>query len=320
MAYVMLIAGFAVLVVAGDFLVRGAVALASRLSIPPLLIGLTIVAFGTSAPELVVSLRAALSGIPDIAVGNIVGSNITNVLLVMGLPALIRHMDCCGKDVNRNTLAMVGASALFAFLCWLGPLGFWQGALLFSLLLLFLFDSAMQALRTGNGAAVVDEDTAELIEESNAGLRHGITIFLALLVGLVGLPLGAHLTVDGASGVARALGVSEAAIALSAVALGTSLPELVTSIACTVRGHGSMAIGNVLGSNLFNILAVMGLTAMASPMPVPDAIIHTDIWIMLGTAVLVVPFAMGKLRLTRIPALGFVLAYIAYIMLVFAPA
>lgn len=315
----MLIAGFVVLAATGDFLVHGAVLLANRLGISPLIIGLTIVAFGTSAPELVVSLQAALTGSGSLAIGNVVGSNIANVLLVLGLPAVIRAATCSEKHMERNVAFMLGASFLFAALCWFGPLKFWHGALLFLLLLLFLFDS--YRLTFGNGRKNLEfaEEAEELIKETGAASKSLPLTILLISVGIIGLPLGAKMTVDGASEIAANLGISKAAIGLTAVALGTSLPELVTTISCTLRGHGGMAFGNVLGSNMFNVLAVMGVTAMVTQVPVPQSVLHLDIWIMLGTALLIAPYALNKLCMTRIHGLFFVGAYIAYILLVLAP-
>ncbi|HHK74533.1 MAG TPA: sodium:calcium antiporter, partial [Rhizobiales bacterium] len=211
------------------------------------------------------------------------------------------------------------ASALFVGLCYNGPLAFWQGALLFGLLVLFLADSTRIALNNGNGPSEFEEEANELIGESQAVSKSLALTFLLIVVGVVGLPIGAHLTVSGASQIAASLGISNAAIGLTAVALGTSLPELVTTLSCTLRGHGAMAIGNILGSNLFNILAVMGVTAMLAPVPVHEAILRIDLWVMLAAALVITPFALGKLRLTRFPAALFVLAYIAYTVFVLAP-
>ncbi len=319
MSYLMLIAGFALLASAGDFLVRGSVLLADRLGIPPLIIGLTIVAFGTSAPELFVSVRAVLENAPGIAIGNVVGSNIANIFLVLGLPALIKVSDHADQGVARNVVFMLGASVLFIALCYYGPLAFWQGALLFFLLVLFLLDSARVALSNGSGHSDFEEEANELIGETGPASKSFTLTVILIVAGVVGLPIGAHLTVSGASDIAAALGISNTAIGLTAVALGTSLPELVTTISCTLRGHGAMAIGNILGSNLFNILAVMGITAMLAPIPVHDEILRVDLWIMLAAAIIIVPFALGKMRLTRFPAALFVIAYIAYTIFVLAP-
>lgn len=319
MSYLMLIAGFVVLAATGDFLVHGAVLLANRFGISPLIIGLTIVAFGTSAPELVVSLQAALTGSGSLAIGNVVGSNITNVLLVLGLPAMIRATMSDEKHMGRNVAFMLGASFLFAALCWTGPLQFWHGAVLVVLLMLFLGDSYRLAFGNGRNNLEYAEEAEELIKETGAASKSLPLTVLLIVIGIIGLPLGAKMTVDGASEIAANLGVSEAAIGLTAVALGTSLPELVTTISCAVRGHGGMAFGNVLGSNMFNVLAVMGFTTLVTQVPVPETVLHLDIWVMLATAVLIVPFALGKARLSRGMGFAFVLAYVSYIVLVLTP-
>lgn len=320
MVYLTLAAGLALLLVCGDFLVRGAVALAEKLNIPPLVIGLTIVAFGTSAPELVVSLRAALSGSPGIALGNVVGSNIANVLLVLGLPALICATNCDQPSLLRNTAYVVIASFLFVGLCYLGPLTFWHGAILFGLMLAFLVESGT---RTARKASLVEGDPAaenyDLLDEVECVPTKDYLIAVFIGAGLIGLPLGAHFTVSSASEIAAGLGVSEAAIGLTLVAIGTSLPELATTFAAASRGSCSLIMGNVLGSNLFNILAIMGITSMVAPVPVPDEFLRMDLWVMVGTVLVLLPFVVLRTRISTIPAMAFVAAYVGYIYLVFAP-
>ncbi len=319
MAYLTLIIGFAVLASAGEFLVRGSVLLADRLGVSPLIIGLTIVAFGTSAPEMVVSIGAVVEGKPGIAIGNVVGSNIANVLLVLGLPAMIKASHSNDGGISRSLAYMLGASVLFIALCFYGSFTFWQGALLFSLVIIFLVDSARQATGEGSAASEYEEEAQELIGGAKEAAKSIWLILLLIVVGVAGLPVGAHMTVSGASEIAAAMGVSNAAIALTAVALGTSLPELVTTISCTLRNHGSMAFGNILGSNIFNILAVMGAAAMLGPIPVPEAFLRVDLWVMLGAAIVVIPFALGKATLTRLPATGFLVAYLVYVVFALTP-
>ncbi len=319
MAYLTLIIGFAVLASAGEFLVRGSVLLADRLGVSPLIIGLTIVAFGTSAPEMVVSIGAVIEGKPGIAIGNVVGSNIANILLVLGLPAMIKASHSNDAGISRSLAYMLGASVLFIALCFYGTFGFWQGALLFSLVIVFLVDSARQATIEGSAAAEYEEEAQELIGGVKEASKSIWLVMLLILVGVAGLPVGAHMTVSGASEIAAAMGISNAAIALTAVALGTSLPELVTTISCTLRNHGSMAFGNILGSNIFNILAVMGATAMLGPIPVPEAFLRVDLWVMLGAAIVIIPFALGRATLTRLPAAGFLIAYLVYVVFALTP-
>lgn len=318
MIYLGLIAGLVILLVSGDALVRGAVAMATRLGVPALVIGLTVVAFGTSTPELVVSISAATTGAPGIAIGNIVGSNIANVLLVLGLPALIVPTDCDQPLIIRNTIYVLGASVLFIILCFLGPLTWWHGAVLSSLIVVFLIDSGRRA------GDLPDEygDETEIIEtvDGVAGIPQKRWVVAGFIfAGIAGLPLGAHLMVDNGAAIARVYGISDAAIGLTIIALGTSLPELATSLSAALRGHCGVALGNVLGSNLFNILAIMGITAMVAPIPVPESILKYNLWIMLAAALAIVPFAFGRRRITRIPAAIFVFSYVVYLAFVFSP-
>ena len=319
MIYLGLVAGFVILLVSGDLLVRGSVAMAVRLGVPALIIGLTVVAFGTSAPELVVSVRAATTGSPDLAIGNIVGSNIANVLLVLGLPALIYPTDCNQQFIGRNTCYVVGASVLFVLFCYLGPLGVWHGAILFGLIVLFLLESGRRSQQSSAESAQVEDTEVDEID-GVSGLPHSPSMIgVFVLAGLIGLPFGAQLIVENGVAIAQAFDISKAAIGLSIIAIGTSLPELATTMSAALRGHCAIAIGNVLGSNLFNILAIMGLTSMLAEVPVPESILKYDLWIMLAAVLALIPFVIRRSTISRLPATGFVLAYCAYIFFVFTP-
>lgn len=318
MMYLSIVSGFVILLFCGDLLVRGAVSLALKLGIPSILIGLTVVAFGTSAPELVVSIRAALSNASGIAIGNVVGSNIANVLFVLGLPAMIYPTVCDQMSVRRNTIFMVGATVIFIALCLFGTLAFWQGLTLFLMVLLFLGYVATHAASSANGAGMESIESEFELPDGDSGLPpNGWMIALFLIVGIFGLPLGAHFVVDGGTEIAKTFGVSNSAIGLSLIAFGTSLPELATTMIAAFRKHPDVAVGNVLGSNLFNILGIMGITAMVAPIAVPDAFIWFDLWVMLIAALLVVPFAMSKGTITRSAGFFFVVAYIAYLYFLF---
>jgi len=319
MSYLILLFGLALLLLAGDALVRGAVALSVRLGIPALVIGLTIVAFGTSAPELVVSLRAALSGAPGLAIGNVVGSNIANVLLVLGLPALLVATDTKQEFVLRSTVYVVAASLIFIALCFAGPLAFWHGALLFALLVGFLLEQAHRAELHKDAAAALSEEAMEMINEDGETPKSNLMMIGMLLAGLVGLPLAAHLTVLGATDIARQFGVSDAVIGLSIVALGTSLPELATTVTAALRGQADLALGNVLGSNLFNLLAVMGVTAMVAPIDVPSMFTRYDLWVMLGASLALLPFVMGGYKIGRIAGGMFLAGYVGYLYTIYTP-
>ncbi len=315
MIYLQLLGGLLLLVVFGDLLVRGAVDISFRLGIPPLIVGLTVVAFGTSAPELVVSVKAALDNLPGIAIGNVVGSNIANVLLVLGVPAMITATRCDQHALDRNTYIVLATSVLFTVLCFLTPMTFWDGALLFGLLIGFLWLSARRAMDRGPEASIVP------IENDAAPPRGPVWLAVGLLlVGLIGLPLSAHLTVDAAASVARIWGVSDAVIGLTIIAIGTSLPELATTVIAALRGHAALALGNVLGSNLFNILAIVGITAMVTPIDIPSEILRVDIWVMLAATVLLVPFVVWQKPIGRVAGLAFLSAYGAYMWYLLAPA
>jgi cation:H+ antiporter len=314
MIYVQLAGGLVLLVVFGDVLVRGAVDLSYRLGIPPLIVGLTVVAFGTSAPELVVSVKAALDGLPGIAIGNVVGSNIANILLVLGLPALISATRCDHHALDRNTYIVLGTSVLFTVLCFLTPMTFWDGALLFGLLIAFLWLSARRAMRSRTDGSLVP------IDDDVEPLAGPIWVSIgALVLGLIGLPVAAHLTVDGAASVARVWGVSDAVIGLTVVAIGTSLPELATTVIAAFRQHGALALGNVLGSNLFNMLAIIGITAMVTPIEIPVEILRLDIWVMLAATVILVPFVVWQVPIGRIAGIAFLAAYVVYIGYLLSP-
>lgn len=319
MSYLLLSLGIALLLICGDALVRGAVALSVKLGIPTLVIGLTIVAFGTSAPELVVSLRAVLADAPGMAIGNVVGSNIANILLVLGLPAIIVATDTKQDFVVRNTVYVILATLVFIALCFVGPLTFWHGALLFTLLIVFLLEQARRAEQHKDAATVLGEEAMEMIDGDAGAPKSDLMIFGLLLAGLIGLPIAASMTVDAATEIARRFHVSDEVIGLTLVALGTSLPELATTLTAAIRGQAALAIGNVLGSNLFNLLAVMGVTAMVAPVPVPEMFKSVDLWIMLAATVLLLPFVIRGAQISRISGIGFMAAYIGYMYFVYTP-
>ncbi|WP_342587663.1 calcium/sodium antiporter [Cohaesibacter celericrescens] len=306
--YFYLIGGLILLLIAGDLMVRGAIALATRLGIPPLIIGLTIVSFGTSAPELIISLKAAFEGAGGISIGNVVGSNITNVLLVLGLPALIRVTQCNESGTRSSTVFMLAVSVIFTALCWQGLLDLTSGIILLALLAFFLSWTVWTSRKQkGEPCDLIDDD---MLEEAPSSL--GLAI-LFIVIGFVGLPLGGHLTIEGATSIARNWGVSDTAIGLTVVALGTSLPELVTTLVAAIRNQSAVAIGNVVGSNIFNILAIMGLTATIIPIPVPTEVIHFDLWVMLATSAILLPVALLHMPLTRVKGVAMLAAYVAYI-------
>ena len=308
--YLILAAGLAGLVIAGDLLVRGAVGLAERFGIPPLIIGLTIVAMGTSAPELMVSVQAAFDGAADIAVGNVVGSNIANILLVLGLPALIAAIPTDQNGLQRSTLFMLAASVLFIGFAWTGTLVAWHGAILLAGLGVFLAGSYMAARAGGDGPAASDVETIDGVE----GVPHSLWTALAFFVaGVVALPFAADATVDAASSIARSLGVPEVIIGLTIIAVGTSLPELVTTVIAAFKGRADVGVGNVIGSNIFNVLFILGLTAVITPVPVAEQILRLDVWVMLAASALILPFVLMRRPIGRVWGVAFIGLYAAYL-------
>lgn len=323
MDFVLVVSGLALLLGAGDALVRGAVSLSLRLGIPAMIVSLTIVAFGTSAPELLIAVQAALDGAPGIAMGNVVGSNIANVLLVLGLPAVISTIDGRGCESGRSFGQMVFASIAFIGLCFMGPLVWWHGIVLLSMLALMLWDSVHHARKARNAnvsakAAAVDATDAlpEELEDADPNLAWW-KIAGFILAGLIGLPLGANLLIDGARNLALDMGVSDAAIGLTLVAVGTSLPELATTVTAALRRQADVAIGNVIGSNIFNIVGIMGAAVVIEPIRVEPRFLEIDLWVMLASALLLAPFALGKMTLSRPVGAGFLALYLGYAALAF---
>lgn len=306
----LVIAGLALLVFAGDLLVKGAVSLSLKLGVPALVVSLTVVAFGTSAPELLVSIQATLKGATDLVFGNIVGSNIANVYVVLGIPALIAPIAVSQKGVMRNFVMMIAASLLLLAVCFYGGLHFWTGIAFLALLCGVLYDTYLMAM-----SGKVELDLEEVAPDCLSGPKIGGCI----VAGLIGLPIGAHLLIAGAQSVAVAMGVSEAAIGLTLVAVGTSLPELATTVMAAVRRHADVAIGNVIGSNMFNILGVFGVAALVGDQPTPAGFLELDLWIMLGSSLILAPFIIARRDIGKVVGLAFLAAYAVYCVLALGP-
>jgi cation:H+ antiporter len=301
--------GLVLLFLGGEMIVRGAVGLARRLGVSSLLIGLAVVGFGTSTPELMVSLEATLQGYPNIAVGNVVGSNIANILLVLGAAALIYPIHCPAQVVYRDGLAMVATSLALVGFGVTGQIASWQGGLMVAALVAFIAYSYWTEKYRMAPSALLHQHKAEEIKEQARPLWVNLGI---LGVGLAAIMGGASLLIDGAVAIARAAEVSEAVIGLTLVALGTSLPELATSVIAAVRKHTDVAIGSVLGSNMFNILSILGLTALVTPIPISSEIVD-DIWIMMGLSAILLPVLLTGHRLDRMEAMLFLAVYAGYI-------
>ena len=306
--------GLVILLLAGDALVKGAVNLSLRLGVPALIVSLTIVSFGTSAPELLIAIRATLDHAPGIALGNVVGSNTANVLLVLGIPAIIAALDTSGSKIRKIYGFMVLATLLFIALAFTGKFGIWQGAVLLAALAYCLRDAFVQA-RTYQKKTGKDPANLTDLEAADQSLS-GWWIALYLALGLIGLPLGAEVLVSSATAIARSYHVSETAIGLTLIAIGTSLPELATTVMSVIRKQADVALGNVIGSNMFNLLAIIGITALIGEVPVPRAFLIFDLWVMLGASLLLAPFVVWRLKLTRLWGVLLTGGYLAYVSIV----
>lgn len=298
--------GLAILVVAGDGLVKGAVNLALRLGIPALVVSLTVVAFGTSAPELLVSVQAVLDGAPGLALGNVVGSNTANVLLVLGIPALLATIHTSTCETRRDFLYALGATVLFIGLCLTGVLVWWHG---------FVLLGALAAILAATFGA--SRQHAVELDDAEPGLP-GWKLAAFLVLGLIGLPIGASLLVDGATDIALIFGVSETVIGLTLVAVGTSLPELATTVMAALRGRADVALGNVIGSNMFNLLGIMGIVVFVGPVPVDAAFLQKDLWVMLAATLVLIPFVFLRRDITRGWGAALTALYLGYLVWAFA--
>ncbi|RBW60726.1 MULTISPECIES: calcium/sodium antiporter [Ruegeria] len=307
--------GLLILLLAGDALVRGAVNLSLRLGVPALIVSLTIVAFGTSAPELLIAISAIKENAPGIALGNVVGSNTANILLVLGLPALLATLHTSECNTRRNYVFMLLATVLFIGLAFCGVFNMASGAILLAALGLVLLNAFRDARahRKACGEACAEEDELEGLEEADPDMPYWkLSIYLVL--GLIGLPMGAHLLVDNATIIARTYGVSETIIGLTLIAVGTSLPELATTVMAALRRQADVALGNVIGSNMFNLLAIVGIATLFGRIPVDPEFLRFDLWVMLGASLLLIPFVFLKQDITRGWGLVLTLLYAVYIV------
>jgi len=312
-----LVAGFVLLLVGGEYLVRGAVSIARRFGISPMVIGLTLVGFGTSAPELVASINAALKGSPGIAIGNVVGSNIANVFLVLGIAALIFPLATNREAYRRDGPVLILATAILVMMVLAGEIGRIAGAIGVALLVAYTSFTWWSDRRSLDAGAVMHGQEAEEIDEIPQS-----RMWVALLMaagGMAAVLYGADLLVDGAIGIARGFGLSEAVIGLTIVAIGTSLPELATAVIAAWRRHADVAFGNIVGSCIFNIFGILGVTALVMPLAVPAEIALFDVWIAALAAIVFVIFAMTGWRIGRREGAVLGLLYVAYIAIQFSP-
>ncbi|WP_420557243.1 calcium/sodium antiporter [Roseovarius sp.] len=307
--------GLLILLLAGDALVKGAVNLSLRVGIPALIVSLTIVAFGTSAPELLISVNAVLENKPGLALGNVIGSNTANILLVLGVPALLSVLHTSGCNTRKTYLFMIGATVVFIGLAFRGAFDMLAGVVLLACLGLVLADAFRDARNHRRACRNAEADDEDEVEGADPDMPWW-QIFVFLALGLVGLPLGADLLVDNASIIAREFGVSDAVIGLTLVALGTSLPELATTVMAALRKQADVALGNVIGSNMFNLLAIIGITSFVGTIPVDPEFLEFDLWVMLGASLLLIPFVFLGRDITRLWGIALTVLYVIYVLVV----
>jgi len=307
--YLLMLAGLLLLFLSGKYLVDSSVAIARRLRIPTMLIALTVVSLGTSAPELLVSLQAAISGYPEIAVGNVVGSNISNILLVLAITAVIFPIPVPPSSVRKDWPIMMFVTVLLFVFSFNGNLGRGEGILMLSFLAGYILMTVFQSRRAGRVAE-------EIVKEPQMRWWVAGAIFVASCVGLA---FGADLLVDNAAVIAEDLGMSKRVISITMVAVGTSLPELVTGVIAALKKETDIAVGNIIGSNTMNIIAVLGITSVIKPIGIEEAIKSFDIPWMVGTSLLLLLLMLPAVRsrINRLEGIVMILIYLLYIYLLF---
>ena len=315
MDYLILVVGLVLLTVGADWLTKGCVGMAARFRVPEFVVGLTVMAVGTSMPELTVSAMSALNGSSDMAIGNVTGSNIFKTLIILGICALIKPLVFTKEIIRRDILVCIGASLLLAaFTLYIGAercISRWEGMVLLSLYVI----STIYAIRTGrNDKADAEAGTTDGSgEEVNMGWGK---VMMFIIIGLVGLIFGGHLCLNSATAIARAWGVSEAIIAVTVVAAGTSLPELASSVAAVVSNKPSLALGNIIGSNIANILLILGVCGSITPLTM-GGIAPLDIWMVVVSAVILLISALvvGVRRITRVEGAVYLAIYVGYVVM-----
>lgn len=293
------------LFIGAEGLIRGSSTLAIKIGITPLIVGLTVVAFGTSAPELVVSLKAAIVGNSSISLGNVIGSNIANIALILGIASLIRPLYVHANIIMREIPIMIGVSILLIVLLLDGEVGFIDGLIFVLGIIVYTIVNIYMARK---------EKSSEVKEEFEEGLKSRLGVPVSIIFVVIGLGLliiGANFFVQSAVAIAKLFNISDAIIGLTIVAIGTSLPELITSIVASYKKESDIAIGNVVGSNIFNILGILGITALIVPISL-IGISSIDLIIMVLTAVLLLPLSKSGMRISRIEGLFLVAGYVAY--------
>lgn len=303
-----LLIGLAGLLIGGELLVRGAVRLARRLRLSHMVIGLTVVAFGTSSPELLVCVMAAIEGRPGLALGNVIGSNIANILLIFGTMVVLCPVVAKRHETLRDGSVLIAVTVAMVLIAFTGEFNRVIGAMLLASLAAYLYVTYRTSPAMPEAEDLVQE------AENSPGLSSSLAGALSFaVVGIVGLLFGSELFVDGAVEIARAAGVSDLVIGVTLVAVGTSLPELATVVIAAIRRHAEVALGNIVGSNIFNILGILGVTAVVRPVPVPPGAAFTDLYVMIGVSVLLVALMYAFGRLGRVAGTGFLAFYLMFV-------
>lgn len=314
MEFLLIIAGLVVLVFGGDYLVKGASGIAFRLRVPPMLVGMTIVALGTSAPEMVVTLQAAIAGKPDIAIGNVIGSNIANVALILGITVVIFPIAIKKDSLKFDWVVMMLASILFYIFALNGVISRIDG-LIFLILLVGFISYSIYRVRKKRHKAEAAAASADLPLPEKPKTKSYVVFILYIILGTVGLVFGARWFLEGAEAVARNFGVSDRVIAISLVAFGTSVPELAASVIAAFKKEQDISLGNIIGSNLFNILAILGVTSLIQPIQVAQEMMDDDIYWMLGTSFIILPLSIIGLRLGRLQGFILIACYLVFMYL-----
>jgi cation:H+ antiporter len=306
--YFLVISGFILLLFGAEIMLRGAIGIADKLHISKLLVGTTIVAFGTSSPEFLVSLNAALSGSSALAIGNVVGSNISNILLVTGVAALLMPIIVKKGDFKQDGWMLLVGTVLFLILAFRSEIDLFAGFLLLFYFISFLSYSYLREKRRFR-------ETEDLKKQSaDVGSDNLVKLCVYLFLGFGGLIYGAQILVEGGVEIARKFSVSEAVIGLTIMALGTSLPELAATVVAAIRKQSDVALGNIVGSNIFNVVGIVGVVSIVTPLSIPARVINLDVWVLLAATLLLMPYMIGRLtRLGRSQALLMLFAYLTYI-------
>lgn len=311
MEFLLIIAGLVILVFGGDYLVKGASGIAFRLQVPPMLVGMTVVALGTSSPEMVVTVQAALAGKPDIAIGNVIGSNIANVALILGVTVIIFPIAIKRDSLRYDWVVMMLASILFYVLALNGVISRIDGLIFLALLVSFIAYSFYR-VRKKRLKAEADAKANDIPVVEKPKSKSYFVFIAYIVLGIVGLIFGAKWFLEGAETVARNFGVSDRIIAISLVAFGTSVPELAASVIAAFKKEQDISLGNIIGSNLFNILAILGVTSLIQPIQVAQEIMDDDIFWMIGSSFLILPLSIFGFRMGRWQGFVLLAVYITF--------